>query len=178
MRKICFYGAISLDGYLADEHDSLQWLFDTPTGEETTYEAFEQQIDTTIMGRVTYEEVKKMTEDAPVYPDKTNYVYSHTLNQLNDAIVIQDDIVSFVQALKRQEGQMVWIVGGGQLVTELMEQELIDEWFIQLAPVFLGKGKRLFQEQSTPQRLTLVETKTMGELVEVHYQKNKMHDSL
>lgn len=173
MRKICFYGAISLDGYLANEHDSLQWLFDTPTGEETTYEAFEQQIDTTIMGRITYEEVKKMTENAPVYPDKTNYIYSRTLSQLKDAIVIPEDIVSFVKELKTKEGKMIWIVGGGRLVTELMEHELIDEWFIQLAPVFLGKGKRLFQEQSTPQRLTLVETKTMGELVEVHYSKNE-----
>ena len=59
MRKVCFYGAISLDGYLADEQDSLQWLFDTPTGEKTTYEEFDAQVDTTIMGRVTYEEVKK-----------------------------------------------------------------------------------------------------------------------
>lgn len=171
MRKVCFYGAVSLDGYLADEYDSLQWLFDTPTGEKTTYEEFEAQVDTTIMGRITYEEVKKMTENAPVYPDKMNYVYSHTLDQLSDATVIQEDLVSFVKALKKQEGKMIWIVGGGKLVSELMEQELIDEWFIQLAPVFLGRGKRLFQEQATPQRLTLVETKTMGELVEVHYKK-------
>ena len=44
MGKIVFYGAISLDGYLATKEDSLQWLFDTPTGEKTTYEAFYQTI--------------------------------------------------------------------------------------------------------------------------------------
>ncbi len=40
MRKIIFYGAVSLDGYLATKTDDLQWLFDTPTGEQTTYEDF------------------------------------------------------------------------------------------------------------------------------------------
>ena len=59
MGKIVFYGAISLDGYLATKEDSLQWLFDTPTGEKTTYEAFYQTIDQTIMGRKTYESIGK-----------------------------------------------------------------------------------------------------------------------
>ncbi|HAP7587159.1 TPA: dihydrofolate reductase family protein, partial [Enterococcus faecium] len=55
MRKIIFYGAISLDGYLATKTDDLQWLFDTPTGKQTTYEAFYETIDTSIMGRKTYQ---------------------------------------------------------------------------------------------------------------------------
>ncbi len=60
MRKIIFYGAISLDGYLATKTDDLQWLFDTPTGKQTTYEAFYETIDTTIMGRKTYQEAKNI----------------------------------------------------------------------------------------------------------------------
>lgn len=44
MGRILFYGAVSLDGYLATKEDSLQWLFDTPTGIGTTYEAFYNSI--------------------------------------------------------------------------------------------------------------------------------------
>lgn len=70
MSKVIFYGAISLDGYLATSNDDLQWLFDTPTGEKTTYDAFYQTIDTTIMGRKTYEEAKKYLDTAKIYPEK------------------------------------------------------------------------------------------------------------
>lgn len=63
MRKIVFYGAISLDGFLADEQDNLQWLFDTDLAGVSTYEAFEENIDTVVMGRVTYEETTKMLEE-------------------------------------------------------------------------------------------------------------------
>ena len=54
MRPVYFYGAMSLDGYLSDEQDNLQWLFDTNLDGQSTYEAFEQKIDTLVMGRVTY----------------------------------------------------------------------------------------------------------------------------
>lgn len=46
MRPVYFYGAMSLDGYLSDEQDNLQWLFDTNLDGQSTYEAFEQKIDT------------------------------------------------------------------------------------------------------------------------------------
>ena len=84
MGKIVFYGAISLDGYLATKEDSLQWLFDTPTGEKTTYEAFyqtiDQTIDQTIMGRKTYQEAKKLLATDHLYPEKKNFVFSTTKN--------------------------------------------------------------------------------------------------
>ena len=45
-----FYGAISLDGFLSDQNDNLQWLFDTDSNNTSTYEKFEQNVDTFIMG--------------------------------------------------------------------------------------------------------------------------------
>ncbi len=80
MGKIVFYGAISLDGYLATKEDSLQWLFDTPTGEKTTYEAFYQTIDQTIMGRKTYQEAKKLLATDHLYPEKRILYFLLTKN--------------------------------------------------------------------------------------------------
>lgn len=73
MRPVYFYGAISLDGYLSDNHDNLQWLFDTDLNQQSTYEAFERQVDTVVMGRVTYQETLKILGDEQLYPDKKNY---------------------------------------------------------------------------------------------------------
>lgn len=60
MGKVIFYGAISLDGYLAGLKDQLDWLFQTDTGVATTYEAFFATIDATVMGRKTYQEAKNL----------------------------------------------------------------------------------------------------------------------
>ncbi len=59
MGKLVFYGAISLDGYLAGAEDQLDWLLATDTGASTTYEKFFETIDAIAMGRKTYEEAKK-----------------------------------------------------------------------------------------------------------------------
>lgn len=65
MGKVIFYGAISLDGYLAGLKDQLDWLFQTDTGVATTYEAFFATIDATVMGRKTYQEAKKLMDGGP-----------------------------------------------------------------------------------------------------------------
>lgn len=75
MGKVIFYGAISLDGYLAGLKDQLDWLFQTDTGVATTYEAFFATIATTVMGRKTYQEAKKLMDEGPLYPETTNYVF-------------------------------------------------------------------------------------------------------
>ncbi|MBE9907269.1 dihydrofolate reductase family protein [Enterococcus casseliflavus] len=168
MGKVIFYGAISLDGYLAGLEDQLDWLFQTDTGVATTYEAFFATIDTTVMGRKTYQEAKKLMDEGPLYPETKNYVFSHTRKEpLPDAILVASDPVAFVSALKQEKN--VWIVGGGSLLKPLLEADLIDEWFIQVAPVLLGDGKRLFEAGDYARRLTFVETKQMGELTELHY---------
>ncbi|MGX7162455.1 dihydrofolate reductase family protein [Enterococcus massiliensis] len=170
MRKLVFYGAISLDGYLADTEDNLQWLFDTPTG-ETTYAAFDQLTDTLVMGRKTYEEAKKLTEGTPFYQDKEVIVFSRKLKELPDATVVSENPVAYLKQLQQQEGKMIWFVGGGNLLKPLLEADMIDEWWIQIAPVLLGKGKRLFEDGNYHQRLELVDTTQMEQLYELHYRK-------
>lgn len=167
MGKVVFYGAISLDGYLADQEDDLTWLFETDTGVQTTYEAFFETIDATFMGRKTYQEAKKLLSGAFLYPEKENYVCSTTLIEpLPDATIIKEDPVTFLRA---HQDQNIWVVGGGQLLQPILEADLIDEWYIQIAPVLLGAGKRLFQEGTYLSRLQLEDTTQMGQLMELHY---------
>lgn len=170
-RKIVFYGAITLDGYLATSDDQLEWLFNTAGGDQTDYADFEKSLDTTVMGRVTYEEAKRMVGTDALYPNMTNYVFSRTMQDFPDAIGVNEDPVSFLKKLKEQPGKNIWIVGGGQLLKPILEADLIDEWWIQIAPVLLGEGKPLFEVGSYQRRLQLVEIKQFDQFAELHYQR-------
>lgn len=170
MGKLVFYGAISLDGYLAGAKDQLDWLLETDTGTSTTYEKFFETIDATAMGRKTYEEAKKMLATEKFYPEKENYVFSRQMQtDLTDAVVVDQDPVAFLSQLKKEK--TVWLVGGGKLLHPLLEADLIDEWYVQIAPVLLGTGKLLFEPGEYTTRLQFVDMTQMGELVEIHYQR-------
>lgn len=93
--------------------------------------------------------------------------------KLEDARVVHEDPVSFIKGVKESSEQRIWVVGGGSLLKPIIEQQLIDEWYIQIAPVLLGNGIRLFQEGDYVQRYQLVDTKRFGEFIELHYRKEE-----
>lgn len=172
MRKIVFYGAISLDGFLSDQNDNLQWLFDTDLNNTSTYEKFEQNVDTFIMGRKTYAETKQMLNGQELYPSKEKIVFSHQLLAKDaNTEFVDGDITQVVKNHQNKPGKAIWIVGGGTILKPLLEENLIDEYWIQIAPVLLGTGKRLFEEGNYRFRLEFIETTQMGELAELHFKK-------
>lgn len=61
---VFFYGCITLDGYLATKEHGLDWLYETGSPEETSYDEFYRQMDVTLMGRRTFEEIEKMENPA------------------------------------------------------------------------------------------------------------------
>jgi dihydrofolate reductase len=97
---------------------------------------------------------KKMLATEMLYPEKENYVFSRQM-QTNpkDAVVVNQDPVVFLSQLKKEKA--VWLVGGGNLLHPLLEADLIDEWYVQIAPVLLGKGKRLFEPGDYETRFTI-----------------------
>lgn len=70
MRQVFFYGAISLDGFLATQSDELQWLFDTSLDPDYDISVFEDRIDTVVMGNTTYRETQRLLELIPFSPIK------------------------------------------------------------------------------------------------------------
>nr|WP_125709862.1 dihydrofolate reductase family protein [Lacticaseibacillus porcinae] len=173
MRPVYFYGAMSLDGYLADDHDDLQWLFDTDLGGKSTYPEFEACIDTLVMGRATYDATLSMLGDEPFYPGIRKVVFTHTERESQpETEFVSGDVVSIVKKLQQQSGSGIWIVGGGQLVATLLEAGLFSEMWVQIAPVLLGHGKRLFPEGDYSQRLQFIDHTQMSELNELHFKLN------
>lgn len=170
--SIYFYGCISLDGYLADSNHGLDWLYETGSAEETSYNSFYQLIDITIMGRRTFDAVANVGEPHLVYPDTENYVFT---SQKDFAIEgfkgVSGDVVSFVKSLPKDKN--VWIVGGNQILAPLIDENMVDTLIIQIAPVLLGKGIPLFTQKENIKRFSLTEINRYGEFAELVYKKQK-----
>jgi dihydrofolate reductase len=160
MRKLSLYIATSIDGFIARSDGRVDWLDAVPNPNQLDYgyEAFLESVDTTLMGNTTYQTILGFGGKFP-YQDKTNYVFSRSARA--DAPYVQyisEDTVSFVRQLKQTDGRGIWLVGGGQLNTVLLNAGLIDELIITVAPIVLGTGIPLFGP--TALETPCVQTKT------------------
>ena len=141
-RKVILFSAMSLDGFIAKNNGDIDWLDHVPNKDETDhgYRKFYQTIDTTIIGRKTYEQILSFDSEFP-YPDKKNYVFSHKVRKSTNYVeFISDDIVNFINELKTKPGKDIWIVGGGQINSKLLENNIIDILHLQIFPIILNQG--------------------------------------
>ncbi|MDE8332708.1 dihydrofolate reductase family protein [Erysipelothrix rhusiopathiae] len=173
MRKIKLFIAMSLDGYIADEKGAIDWLEPYNSVDDDTYDLFYKTVDTVVMGRKTYEQVtEELSPDVYPYEDSYTYVVSsQDLKPRDNMTVISEDVVAVLNSIKHQEGKDLWIVGGARLVSALVDASIIDEYWIAVAPVLLGKGIPLFDESINSHQLNLIESYTKGQLVYMKYQK-------
>lgn len=152
MKKLKLYIASSLDGFIAREDGDLKWLTEAPNPENDDhgYAAFLETVDTVLMGNSTYKWV--VAEGMPdPYPDKKNFVFTRRESRTEGNInYINDDPVAFTVELKKGDGKDIFLVGGGELIKQLLAAGLIDEMIIFIVPVFLGRGIRLFPETENP----------------------------
>lgn len=141
--SVYFYGCISMDGYLADKDHSLDWLNQTGTIEETSYEEFYQRMDIAIMGKRTFREIEKAENPQAIYPTTKNYVFTHSEKLSQEGFIpVSGNVAEFVKGLDK--GKNIWIVGGNTILTPLLEADLVDGLILQIAPVLLGEGIPLF----------------------------------
>ena len=85
---------------------------------------------------------------------------------------VNEDVTSFVHKLKDQEGENIWIVGGGELLHSFVQEGLVDEFVITVAPTIIGKGIPLFREGNYQLDLSLKGTRIFNQFVELHYKVN------
>ena len=163
MKKIILYIAASLDGRIAESDGGLEWLTGFPNPEKTDYGYNDllASVDTVIMGGRTYREVLNMDVVWP-YKEQTTYVVTRGWTENTPAEnvhFITEHVVKTIAALRNEPGKDIWLVGGGELVSILLEADLIDEMQICYIPVILGKGIPLFPEQPKGSKWELTESK-------------------
>jgi dihydrofolate reductase len=161
-RKLILYIASSLNGKIADAEGRVDWLESMPNPDKLDYgyAEFYDSIDTTIQGNATYKQVMSWGIDFP-YAGKTNYVFTRNveLQDTADVQFVAHDHVDFVQALKAEPGKAIWLIGGGQVVTLLLNAKLIDEIRIFTMPIILRDGIDLFGSLPDESHLTLLQSK-------------------
>jgi dihydrofolate reductase len=167
MRNIILYIATSLDGYIARSDGALDWLF---TDGEYGYSSFYESIDTTLMGRKTYEQVLTFG-DFP-YLDKHNYVFTHRTENTDSEHVtfVTKDAVGFIRELKTQAGKDIWLIGGGGLIQTCLQDHLVDELRLFVHPVLLGDGLPLLPPPAESVNLEMLDQRVYANgLLELHY---------
>jgi len=175
MRKVILSLAMSLDGYIAKPNGDVAWLKSVPNPDKTDhgFSGFYQKIDTTIMGNNTYKEILGFGIPFP-FPDKENYVISRTNKVDTEFVHFTSDIINLVKTLKAKSGKDIWLIGGGQINTECLNQGLIDELLIRIVPIVIGEGLPLFANKpdETIFKLVATETFTTG-TIQLTYQPTK-----
>lgn len=175
MRKVMLFIAMSLDGYIADLNGSVDWLNGQrdEVENEDTYSEFVKDIDTVVMGWKTYYQV--VTELSPsewVYSDFISYVITHKERTSTDKIrFIHESPSNLVRRLKEEDGKDIWICGGASIVQQLMQDGLIDKFYISIIPTILGYGVRLFGPLDVELKLKLMENRNYNGIMEVIYEK-------
>lgn len=167
--KTQYYTAASLDGFIATEDDSLDWLFALGSAAETSYPAFIAEVGALAMGAATYEWMLRhgdavAADLGSAWPyTQPAWVFSHrALPTLPGARLefVRGAVEPVHAAMRRAAGgQNLWIVGGGDLAGQFADAGLLDEIIVQVGSVTLGTGKPLFPRRHTrpPLRLTSVQ---------------------
>jgi len=145
MRKIILQLAVSLDSYIEGPNGEFDWCF---TDQDYGMSAFFKRIDSVFYGRKTYELVLAMEGEAPAgFPKMKEYVFSNTMDNIREgAVLVKDDIKTEVEKIKNEKGKDIWLFGGADLISSLMNLQLVDEIILAVHPVILGGGKALFKE--------------------------------
>lgn len=178
--KTQYYTAASLDGFIATEDDSLDWLFALGDVAETSYPNFIAKVGALAMGSATYEwlrqHIDQSTEEADRRWPYTQpcWVFSkRVLPPIPGADIrfVRGDVRPIQADMVRAAGQgNLWIVGGGDLAGQFYDAGLLDEIIVQIGSATLGRGKPLFPRRLSGLALRLVSVQQIGvNFVELRY---------
>lgn len=178
--KTQYYTATTLDGYLATEEDSLDWLFPLGDLDSSSYPAFIAEVGALAMGSCTYEwmlrnseQVQKETGKAWPYSQPVWVFTTRKLPIIESADVrfVQGDVRPVHEAMSIAAGEKnIWIVGGGDLAGQFYDAGLLDELIVQIGSATLGSGKPLFPRRVLSPVLQLTAVQQLGkDMVELRY---------
>lgn len=170
--KTQYYTASSLDGFIADSENSLDWLLQFGEPAES-YPPFIKDVGAIVMGSTTYEwmlahEIYK-DKDAPKpwpYTQPTWVFSSRSLASIPNADIrfVKGDVREVHQEMKNTaQGKNIWVVGGGDLAGQFFDYGLLDELIITITPVTLGGGAPLLPRRISNPPLKLISVQKFGE---------------
>ena len=171
-RNVIVHIATSADGYIARPDGDLEWLTSRPKPEGFYgMNAFMRSIDTKLLGRKTYEVSLRM--GAKFDSKSRNIVFSRHAPPADAPSGVEfatGAIGPYVSRLREHPGKDIWLMGGGELIASFLDEHAIDEFIVNVTPVFIGDGIPLVarRHRHVPLDLHSVEHFDDG-LVQLHY---------
>ncbi len=167
--KISVMIATSLDGFIARENGSVDWLMamDDPNPEEDAFTDFMATVDCMVMGRKTMEVVAGFLPDYGwAYEGKRVIVLSKTLSEIPKALsdkaeLYSGSLPSLVKMLQEENYQRLYI-DGGQTIQSFIKSGLVTDLHITRVPILLGEGVPLFGETGRDIPLKHIQTKALS----------------
>ncbi len=164
MRKLVVFNMVSLDGYFVDKYGDMSWAHRENTDTEWNFfvEGNAKAGGMLLFGRITYELMASYwptplaLENNPVVAEQMNnlpkVVFSRTLEEAlwNNTTLVNSEMYSTIRNMKQQAGVDMVIMGSGNIVAQLAQQGLIDEYQFVVIPVVLGCGRTLFDGIERP----------------------------
>lgn len=181
MGRIIFDTATTINGWIADEQNSLAWLFAVENGDAPDEGLFPADAGVLVEGSTTYEWILA-EEDILAHPerwqnfhgDKTTFVFTTRdlpVPEGADVRFVSGSVADALPAIREAAGERdIWVVGGGDLAGQLLDIGALDEIAISVAPVALTGGAPLLPRRVESDRLHLVSAKAVGQFARLVYE--------
>lgn len=180
MGRIVFDTATSFNGWIADEDNSLAWLFAVEGGEHPDDGLFPTSVSVMVEGSTTYEWVLAES-DILAHPerwrefhgDRPTFVF--TTRELPvpkgaDIRFVSGPVADVLAEIRAAAGDGdIWVVGGGDLAGQFLDAGVLDEIALSVAPVALTAGAPLFPRRVGSDRLRLVSASAVGQFARLVY---------
>ncbi len=170
MKKIIYYVASSLDGFIAGKNDDISQFILQGKGVEK-YQQDLSTFETVIMGRRTYEFGYQygLQPGQPAYPHMEHYIFSDSMNikDLANTVHIEKKSIQRVLEIKESSTTDIYLCGGGDFAGWLLDNGLIDQLKLKLNPIILGEGIRLFGNSKSTQKWKLVDTESFDDGLQI-----------
>ncbi|MNW52563.1 hypothetical protein D3C74_300880 [compost metagenome] len=184
MSEIIFDAAVSLNGYLADENHSLQWLFDVPGSQEPDPELLPENVGVHVEGANTYMwmiENEQLMENPQkwheYYPGVKTYIFTSRelpIPEGADVQLLNGPVAQFLPVIRDSAGEKnVWVLGGGELLGQFLDVDALDVLALTIAPAALSSGAPVLPRTISSESLELVEARQAGPFARLVYRVNK-----
>ena len=186
MRKITVLSFITLDGVMQapggpqeDTSGGFEYGgWTAPYNEKASGEFMQKQLEPAdlLLGRKTFEIFASYwPEHADIWPginEVTKYTLSNTIEKSdwNNSVILKN--IAEIKSLKNSDGADLKVWGSSKLVQLLLKNDLVDEFWLNIHPIILGKGKKMFDDAAMPASFILQENfVTPRGVVMAHYIK-------
>lgn len=181
MTNVIYNTATTLSGFIADDNDSLDWLFVVEQPDDDSFGSFLESIGALVMGSTTYEWVydHEGLDEHPekwraAYADRPTFVFTTRdlpVPEGLDISLMRGPVADQIDAIAAAAGERdIWVVGGGDLAGQFYDSGRLTEVRLSIAPVALVSGAPVLPRRIEADALHLTSAHARGQFVEAHYE--------